>query len=105
MDYELSCHQCPDWSECEDCWVSDPESYHACADVLEYTSSPEADGTLASLTLEGGFWRTSNTSTEVLECHNADACSGGEAPSCGDANCLDGYCAAGYTGPCEGVHA
>lgn len=49
--------------------------------------------TLATLTLDKGYYRTSKTSHDVHECYNEDACVGG--------NDTDKYCASGYQGPCE----
>lgn len=99
--YDTACSSCPPVSKCVDCTVADNDTAVWCSWVLDYTSSPEENGTLASLTLDSGFWRTSNNSQTILECYNPDACVGGKAEECGGVNCRDGYCASGYTGPCE----
>ena len=44
-----------------------------------------------TLTLENGFWRTHESSTEILQCLNVDHCKGG--------NDTAAQCANGYTGP------
>lgn len=49
--------------------------------------------TVANITLEKGYFRTSNESHVILQCYRESACQGGK-----DA---DKYCAPGYTGPCE----
>lgn len=81
--------------------VTDNDTLVQCWSVLEHTSSPEESGTLATLSLDRGYWRTSNTSTSIRDCYNAEACEGGVAEMCGHVDCEDGYCAPGYTGPCE----
>ena len=50
--------------------------------------------TLETLDLVSGFYRTSNSSKEVLECYQKEACMGGSIAG--------SYCAGGYAGPCEG---
>lgn len=53
-----------------------------------------ASGTTAeTLTLEKGFYRTSNKSVVVLECHRRESCEGGSEPG--------KLCAEGYGGACE----
>ena len=47
--------------------------------------------TLGNLPLEEGFWRTTNSSMDVVECIVPEACVGGNKP--GD------YCRVGHTGP------
>lgn len=49
--------------------------------------------TLETLTLEKGYYRTSNLSHDVRGCYSEEACVGG--------NDADTYCASGYEGPCE----
>ena len=44
--------------------------------------------------LEAGYWRTTNTSRNVLACFNEKACLGGVTGN-------PGYCSDGYEGPCE----
>ncbi|CAN0107425.1 unnamed protein product, partial [Hapterophycus canaliculatus] len=50
-------------------------------------------GTLETLVIEPGFFRSSTASTDIRECFHEEACVGGVVPS--------EYCATGYTGPCE----
>lgn len=89
----IDCDGCPSWSNCLDCEVLDDVREPACNVAPEYTTSPEATGTLETLVLAPGYWRATNTSKVILSCFNEEACPGG-----GNA---EGYCAAGYEGPCE----
>ncbi|CAN0527792.1 unnamed protein product, partial [Laminaria digitata] len=47
--------------------------------------------TVATLSLEKGYFRTSNQSHEILKCFHQNACVGGTDTA--------KYCAPGYTGP------
>lgn len=87
--YETACDECPE--ECDDCAVANPDEALLCEPVLDNTNSPTADGTLESLNLRRGYWRSSNSSRDVRECPRAESCLGG----------TEGRCAAGYGGPCE----
>lgn len=58
---------------------------------MEHTTSPNVNGTLETLELEPGYWRSSTTSREIKECYETDSCVGG----------TEEYCAVGYDGPCE----
>lgn len=49
--------------------------------------------TLATLEVLPGFYRSSETSTDIRECFHKQACEGGSA--------VGTYCAEGYIGPCE----
>eukprot|EP00903_Cladosiphon_okamuranus_P016944 g15619.t1 len=53
-------------------------------------STSNAGATLQTLDLEPGYYRTSPTSRDVLECHREEACIGG--------NDASQYCAEGYQG-------
>lgn len=64
-----------------------------CAEPPLGSTAPLSGTTLAALTLEKGYYRTSNKSHAVLKCYEEKACPGGDDVS--------KYCAAGYTGPCE----
>lgn len=52
-----------------------------------------AGKTLGTLELERGYYRTSETSLDILECHREEACVGGSNAS--------RYCAAGYRDACK----
>ena len=65
----------------------------SCIELPAGTIGLSSGTTVASLTLEAGYYRTSNESTVILECYRHEACIGGNKH--GD------YCAAGYGGPCE----
>ncbi|CAN0600455.1 unnamed protein product, partial [Laminaria digitata] len=57
-------------------------------------SSAESDGTtIATLSLDKGYFRTSNESDVILKCFHQNACVGGSDAA--------NYCEPGYTGPCE----
>lgn len=87
--YETACENCP--AQCSNCTVTTPDRAQLCELTPEFTTSPAADGTLGSLDLEPGYWRSSSASTEIRECYHGPACVGGSA----------GYCDAGYEGPCK----
>lgn len=73
------------------CSIDSALSSQVCAPLLPHTTNGEMNGTLASLWLEVGYWRSGPESTEIQECYYADACKGG----------VEGhYCAEGYSGPC-----
>lgn len=93
----IDCDGCPSWDVCVNCTVLDDVREPACAVTLEYTTSPEATGTLETLVLASGYWRATQVSKVILSCFNEEAC-----PEGGTAG---GYCAAGYEGPCESVLA
>ena len=52
-----------------------------------------AGTTLQTLELEPGYYRTSETSPNILECHREEACVGGSDAS--------QYCASGYRDACK----
>ena len=56
-------------------------------------TSPSSGATVASLTLDEGYFRTSNGSHIIPQCYRESSCQGGK-----DA---DNCCEPGYTGPCE----
>ncbi len=87
--YETACDECPE--ECEDCAIANPDEALLCARVPDNTDSLTADGTLETLSLSPGYWRSSNVSKEIRECPRAESCLGG----------TEGLCATGYDGPCE----
>lgn len=69
-----------------------------CSGVMDHASSTGGNITMESLSIERGYWRATMTTTDILECHNADACLGGVTES-------SGYCLESYEGPCECVWA
>ena len=92
--FETVCSDCPGWDQCIGCTVHNGNNAPVCWAPLEHTTVTEPGSTLEALNIEGGYWRATNTSDIILACHNADACSGGVSGA-------DGFCASGYTGPCE----
>lgn len=78
--------------------MKDPAAVPVCDAVpTGARSAEEAGTTLETLELEPGYYRTSNTSHNVLECFQEAACKGGTNAT------NNGYCAQGYAGPCESV--
>ncbi|CAM9706213.1 unnamed protein product [Ascophyllum nodosum] len=84
--YDTECSAC---GNCENCTLRNKDKVRVCEPVLMHTTSPSADGTLESLEVQRGFWRSSSTSKDVRECYQMDACIGG----------AEHYCASGRTGP------
>lgn len=78
--------------------MADPAAVPICDEVPAGARSVGDGGTtLETLELEPGYYRTSNKSHNVLECFREAACEGGiDATD-------DGYCADGYSGPCESI--
>ena len=64
-----------------------------CAEPPLGATAPLEGTTVANITLEKGYFRTSNKSHDILQCYQKRACLGG--------NDTDDYCAPGYNGPCE----
>eukprot|EP00904_Undaria_pinnatifida_P012520 jgi/Undpi1/8399/HiC_scaffold_25.g10867.m1 len=72
-----------------------------CEEVPSGATASSKGTTVETLSLEEGYYRTSNTSHAVLECYQKSACLGGIAV--GDSSCASGYkgpycavCADGY---------
>ena len=69
-----------------------------CEDITMGMSKTAPGMTLASLSLEPKYWRTSSQSKDVRECPVSQACIGGNATAEGNPNATD-YCLQGHTGP------
>lgn len=65
-----------------------------CVGVLDHSNSSGGTVTLATLSIERGYWRATASSPNVLPCYNSDACLGGVTGE-------PGYCQMGYEGPCK----
>ena len=89
--YSTACHDCPPEEQCANCTVINEDKVLVCETILAHTKSSSAEGTLQSLELHEGFWRSSPTSKDIRECYEEEACLGGSYH----------YCSAGYTGPCK----
>ena len=87
--YEIACDQCD--LECEGCTMMNPNKALLCEPTFPNTDSPTADGTLESLNLAPGYWRSSNLSRDIRACPRAKSCPGG----------TEGRCAIGYDRTCE----
>ena len=61
---------------------------------MTHASSRSGVTMLEDLEIDKGYWRATNSSRDILECYNGDACRGGLTGA------ID-YCSAGYRGPCE----
>ena len=90
--FEVVCVGCPD--ECDECHFD--ERVPICIGLseagVEHADSPGGVITVEELVIHEGYWRATETSTNVLECYNKDACLGGVKI---------GSCSQGYEGPCE----
>lgn len=92
--FELVCARC---STCDDVYsgvlVDTDTTVPVCVDLPKGTTTASSGTSLATISLEKGYYRTSAESQIVLECYQEDACVGGDA--------ADDYCASGYEGPCK----
>ena len=90
--FEVVCVGCPD--ECDECHFD--ERVPMCIGLSEagvgHADSPGGAITVEELVIHEGYWRATETSTNVLECYNRNACLGGVK---------NGKCSQGYEGPCE----
>lgn len=69
--------------------------YPVCEKPPRGSSAWLSGTTVATLSLNKGYYRTANSSHAVRMCFLENACPGGDD--------TDMYCAPGYTGPCEKV--
>ncbi|CAM9289996.1 unnamed protein product, partial [Hapterophycus canaliculatus] len=88
--YEVVCSGCK--TDCDECSFDEPDLVPACALVMDHSSSGGGSTTLATLSIDPGYWRATASSEDVLPCYHADACLGGVTGSAG-------YCLEGYQGP------
>lgn len=93
IQYNTVCDGC-DNIECENCKIKDGYSRPICSELLDHTDSRGGSARLETLVMEPGYWRATNTSKNILECFNMNACRGGVTGS-------SEYCLRGYGGPCE----
>lgn len=89
--YEVACSGC---EPCDACSFEEPPLVPECKKALDHTSSPGGTVTLDQLRIDPGYWRATESTVNVLECFNADACLGGVTGTAG-------YCRKGSEGPCE----
>ncbi|CAN0137715.1 unnamed protein product, partial [Ectocarpus fasciculatus] len=75
---------------CDGC--AQPLLVPLCSDVIPHSRSDGGLVTLETLEIDPGYWRATNSSTEVLACYNEDACAGGTTGA-------TEYCVEGYEGP------
>lgn len=89
---------CSECSICSGCSFGDEKGIPTCISLtqagVEHASSIGGTTTVEQLTIDKGYWRATNTSTNVKECFNTEACTGGLTGS-------SDFCLEGYEGPCE----
>ena len=94
--WEVACDGCLE--SCKKCdfggTVLVPECISLSEVGLEHASSDGGVTTLKELVIDEGYWRATNTSMDILECYNNDACDGGVTG-------MAGFCREGYHGACE----
>ena len=94
--WEVACDGCLE--SCKNCdfggTVLVPECISLSEVGLEHASSDGGVATLKELVIDEGYWRATNTSMDILECYNNDACNGGVTGTAG-------FCRKGYHGACE----
>lgn len=78
---------------CETCFVTNPETVLTCFNVPENTQSGGGVSTIKDIEVNPGFWRSSESGSIVLQCHNEDACTGGTDTGSCDAGYDGVYCA------------
>lgn len=94
--FEMACAECPTGENTSNqgaVKVQYPNRIPECEPVPRGVMSLSSGTTVEMITLERGFFRTSETSRDILECHRQSSCIGG--------NDATNYCAPGYEGPCE----
>ena len=74
-------------------WVTNEHETPTCTELPKGTVSLSSGTTVVSLTLQKGYFRTSNETSVIFECYRSEACEGGDDPG--------KYCANGYEGACE----
>lgn len=74
--------------------MSDNTSAPICSTAPEHTIANGSGNTLETLSIEGGYWRATDSSEIILACYNQDACAGGQTGT-------ETFCKDGYTGSCK----
>lgn len=91
----MVCSGCP---TCLGCSFGDAKGVPTCTSLtqagVEHASSDGGTTTVKQLHIDKGYWRATSTSTNVKECFNTEACTGGMTGS-------SDFCLQGYEGPCE----
>lgn len=90
--FETVCDGCGTFPECN-FDVGGNETPN-CVEQIEHATSAGGNHTLEMLSIDAGYWRATETSTDVRACYNAKAC-------CGGMTGISSYCQDGYEGPCE----
>ena len=92
--YDKVCAGCP--TNCPNCEIEEPALLPQCISLveaeIEHANSRGGLSTVEDLYIFKGYWRATNTSTDVKECYNEVACPGGVTT---------GNCNKGFKGPCE----
>lgn len=89
--FEAVCDGCE--ITCDGCVFKEELLAPACADIMDHAASEGGNVTLDAISIDRGFWRATESSTEILTCYHADACLGGVTAA-------SDYCLKGYEGPC-----
>ncbi|CAM9650623.1 unnamed protein product [Scytosiphon promiscuus] len=87
--HDAVCRGCPPGDHNS---VFEPNLSPACVRAIDHSTSRGGNTTLETLSIDPGYWRATEFSTDVLPCYRADACLGGVT---GRAD----YCREGYEGP------
>ena len=90
--YNRVCGGCQ--PECRNCILGDSNLDATCSNELEHTTATGPVNTLETLSIDKGYWRATNASSDILACFNKAACLGGQTGSAT-------FCDDGYMGPCE----
>lgn len=90
VQFETVCQGCD--TQCRGCTIEGKEPI--CSDALDHSSSAGVNATIEFLSIDPGYWRATNTSTDVLACYSGKACVGGVTGR-------KEYCHTGYEGPCK----
>ena len=94
--YKTVCDGCP--PKCLECSFGEGQGSPTCMTLseagVEHATSKGGYTTIEELVIHKGYWRATNTSTNILRCFNTKACKGGLTGA-------SDYCSRGYEGPCE----
>lgn len=65
-----------------------------CSEQIKHSTSACGNHTVKDLSIDPGYWRATENSTDVRACYNAKACGGGVTGT-------SSFCQDGHGGPCE----
>ena len=100
LAFAVLCDGCPE--TCVGCSFGVQQRGPTCTSLseeeIEHASSGGGITTIEDLYIHKGYWRATNTSSNIHKCFNTKACSGGMTGA------LD-FCLSGYEGPCKPTRA